>query len=300
MSFSIVRIRDDSSGGRRRNGLRRSRSALLAPAAAALAAGVELLERSRGAAAPHARCHGAPLTARAENQVGRQFPRLSGHDVDALIEVAWLMLITPVGLYPGWRDLMTATALQSSLHPRWGRRPGGGLLAAATSDRDLYEADSSPRRSPPSEADPAILAGPRGGGDRPRSDRIGFYDARGRAAHRPGRLRRDDNLVPAAFVTSMDVELEMSLVRRLSELAEADSEFDARFTVLVPYHFLYGPHGRDPRAMLFWLAATIDVRELDAGDEFDLRGRTSAGGTPRRCSRVARRASSWSGWSGRP
>jgi len=212
------------------------------------------------------------LARRADNQARGDSPRLRGHDVDALVETAWLMLITPVGLYPGWRDLMTATALESSTHAR-AQALGGAIDFArprppivdlaqagklAASVASLHEATQRSWRDRIHAEEGAT------------SDRIAFYDAVADVLVAQAGYGTDPQLVPAAFVTSMDVELEMSLLQRLAALAEEDEEFDARFTVLVPYHFMYGPHDAPQRAMLYWLSATIDARGLDFGSEFDL------------------------------
>lgn len=199
------------------------------------------------------------LSGKVENQLRRDKPMLSGHDVDGLVEVAWLMLITPVGLYPGWRDLMAAAALQSSLQSE-----ADGADRAIDFSRPrpaLRDVDEAAKVA----ASVATLASAtefswkeRYAGDV--ATRIEFYDAVAELLSAQLSYGDDQSPIPAAFVTSMDLELEMSLVRRRE-----------RFTVLVPYHFVYGPkYGTDQRTMLFWLAVTVDASEVEVGEKFNL------------------------------
>lgn len=268
---AVVRHRDELRLPRKAAAAASVRGVLLRPAADCLAEAVRRLERDRNSKLRSTLRSVEALAKRADNHAQGNSPRLRGHDVDALVETAWLMLITPVGLYPGWRDLMTATALESSTHSRARALDGAidfarprpsivdlaqaGKLAASVAS--LQEAT---RRSWRDRSDPAKAG----------SDRIAFYDALADTLVAQAGYGTNPQLVPAAFVTSMDVELEMSLVRRLSALAAEDPEFNARFTVLVPYHFTYGPRDAAPRAMLYWLSATIDARGLDLGEEFNL------------------------------
>ena len=269
---AVVRHRDELRLPRDAGAAADVRSGLLRPAADCLDEVVRRLKANRRSKLRSTLRSIEALAKRAHNQAQGNSPRLRGHDVDALVETAWLMLITPMGLYPGWRDLMTATALESSTHAKARAVDGAidfarprppivdlaqaGKLAASVAS--LQEATQRSWRDRTHAEMRAV------------SDRIAFYDALADVLVAQAGYGTDPQLVPATFVTSMDVELEMSLVRRLSALAAEDEDFDARFTVLVPYHFLYGPHDAPQRAMLYWLSATIDARGLDLGGEFDL------------------------------
>ena len=268
---AVVRHRDELKLPRDAAAAEDVRNGLLQPAARCLGDVVRRLKSNKRSKLRSTLRSIAALADRAENQARGDSPRLRGHDVDALTETAWLMLITPVGLYPGWHDLMTATALESSTHPK--ARGIDGAIDFARPRPPIVDLAHAGKLAASvvslQEATQRSWRG-RAAAEGAASDRVEFYDGLADLLVAQAGYGTDPQLVPAAFITSMDVELEMSLVRRLSALADEDEDFDARFTVLVPYHFLYGPHDSSHRAMLYWLSATIDTRGLDLGDEFDI------------------------------
>lgn len=205
----------------------------------------------------------AQLVDRLKNQVNDHFPRLTGHDVDGLVEVAWLMMITPHGLYPGWRDLLTSASFGASLQLQEGvaghaldfGRPRPAMRNAR--DAATLAASVSALKSASFQSWNDRLSEKKVGGEVP--PRLAFYDSVAELLISQLSYGSLGEPVPTAFVTSMDIELEMSLVRK-----------SQKFTILMPYHFSYGRRSGAQRAMLFWVAATVDPQQGHEGDELDL------------------------------
>jgi hypothetical protein len=206
------------------------------------------------------------LKTRLANTVEGRAPGISGHDGASLLEISWLLLITPIGLYPGWHELMTAVTLQSYAEvPSVSARLSPGLANPRPTVESLHHAAELAARlsSLRGATNASWQRSQRVEGGEPAVDpRTDFYDAVADVlAAQLGLMAPYGLPNPTAFVTSMDLELEMALVRK-----------GQRFTVLVPYHFLFAPGKRQPhRAMLFWLAATVQpAPDTEPGSEFDL------------------------------
>ena len=231
---------------------REVRSGLLQPAADCLDTVLALLDQAPDASLDHMKPVVTGLLALLRNVLSGGDPRLTGHDVDGLVEVAWLMLITPVGLYPGWRDVMTTTALQASLQ---GQAFGGQAgLDFAHPRPTLQDVDvAAPLAASIAALESATSKSWAARATGASSAQHAFYDAVADVLIAQRRFRQITLPTPTAFVTSMDLELEMSLLRR-----------GERFTVLLPYHFLFRGADSEQRAMLFWLAGTIDPVDDEA------------------------------------
>lgn len=180
------------------------------------------------------------VTAALTPLVEERASELSGRQVDAMIEVAWLQLIEPIGLYPGWRDLMTAASLavttgdDDQVDDRDFVRPRLGSI-------DVVEELQWPLQ--------ALEAATAASWSDEDSGRRRFYDA---VAETLIAQSEAEAPLAVAFVTSMDVELEMALARQ-----------GATFTVLHPYYVLHGHELLDgQRATPIWLAARVPPAEF--------------------------------------
>jgi hypothetical protein len=181
--------------------------------------------------------------------------RLSGHDISGLVEIAWLLMIEPGGLYPGWRDLMSAAMFASNTDPSTGLLD---LSHPRPALRNLLDATTHAVPITSLEVATTHSWRDRGNG----SPREAFYSGIAEVLAVQRSSGGSSDPIPAAFITSMDLELEMALVQR-----------GERFTVVVPYYFLYrGQRETNFRAMFFWIAATIDPPAGAADwEHFDLR-----------------------------
>lgn len=164
-------------------------------------------------------------------------PNLTGNDVDGLIEAAWLVMITPHGLYPGWHDTILQTALDDDVPLDFARpRPVlQGVDQADSLAAKVASLNSATNKS--WEERQASQTTPRNQ----------FYDAVADLLIAQHEFGNRNSPLPMAYVASMDVELEMSLIAKKQQ-----------FTVLVPHYLTYVTPQREQRAMFFWLAATIE------------------------------------------
>jgi len=167
-------------------------------------------------------------------------PNLTGNDVDGLIEAAWLVMITPHGLYPGWHDTILQTALDDDVSLDFARpRP----VLQGVDQADSLAAKVASLHSATNKSWEERQAGQ----TTPRNQ---FYDAVADLLIAQHEFGDSNSPVPMAYVASMDVELEMSLIAKKQP-----------FTVLVPHYLTYVTPQREQRAMFFWLAATIEPQK---------------------------------------
>ncbi|ABL80557.1 MULTISPECIES: hypothetical protein [unclassified Nocardioides] len=199
--------------------------------------------------------------------------RLSGRDLDVLVEIAWLLLIEPVGVYPGWRDLVASAAVQMS---------DGDDITSALDALDVRQ----PRlRVNSLESLSTIGSRLAGLGEATLSsfeekggDRHAFFDAIAEILKIEAERDTPQDLLATAFVTSFDMELEMALVRRRVD-----------FTVLMPYYYVHEASdgtAATQRATPLWLATHVKWSEVgfarvDAGDDSSLPSPVQATFTPR-------------------
>lgn len=178
---------------------------------------------------------------------------LTGDDIDALVEVAWLLLIQSVGMYPGWRDLMTAAALETSSAQSRKARP---RFTQARGALDLQQAQASLRKATEISWGTATSEP---------TERHTFYQSAAGVLVAQSELEIPSNDLPlaTAFVSSMDIELEMALLRK-----------GKSFLVLLPYHLVYGDDDESKRrAIPVWLGMKVTPpkslpKELDSLEGF--------------------------------
>lgn len=165
-------------------------------------------------------------------------------DLRLMTEVAWYLLTTPeTAMYPGWGDLLFKLMLVDDATDEASTRPWfRNLTAVGSQTRALL--------THPTNASWKA----RTGGTRPpdAAARLGLYDAVAdvlSAQAQAHSLSGNRKLpVPAAFVTSFDIELELALNDLL--------EFGRPIYVVLPVQVL--PDERSDSAKLCWLRGRID------------------------------------------
>lgn len=170
--------------------------------------------------------------------------RVSLRNVGLLSEVAWYLLMREAGVYPGWNDLLFELMLIDDRQQEASERPwfkNLGEVGEKTSSLFLRPTLRSwrDRAGPASRA-----AGAR---------RSEFFDAvaqllKAQALTRRGAPRGFEPPVATAFVTSFDVELEMSLHQQL----------DAGDRIYVVFPVQVRPNADSKQAKLCWLRAPLN------------------------------------------
>lgn len=161
---------------------------------------------------------------------------LTASDVEAVRELAWLLMMRAVKEYPGWRDLLTRLVLQRKENHDGRSRPSIPRIGSAATwiKAALEEATNRSWRE---------MNSLEAGGSR----RTEFFESVAQVVSDQAALASSNKGLPRAsvLVTSFDLELEMALVRK-----------GRPFTVLVPFHFVYGKETEaSQRSSLVWLEA---------------------------------------------
>lgn len=179
---------------------------------------------------------------------------LAVSDVEAVRELAWLLMMRAVKEYPGWRDLLTRFVLERSEHPDGRARPSvPNIGSAATWIRAALE-DATNQSWQEMNAP-----------ERSASRRTDFFESVAQVVSAQSVLAGSQHGFPRAsvLVTSFDLELEMALVRA-----------GRPFVVLAPFHFVYGEKAEaGRRSSLVWLQAefTPPTRGEALSANFDLK-----------------------------
>lgn len=203
--------------------------------------------------------------------------RVTSRDLGALVEVTWQLMIAPLGIYPGWRDLMTLSAFSSfenelehdfSVLDTRQARPRFETLSG-------FEPQLQRVRALMGTATKIAVTET---GERERTQ---FFDALARVLRLQSEYRTAAGSGPfvSAFVTSFDLELELALARQ-----------GADFTLVVPYYLTHGPSSESPEHIApIWLATHVKssevlIKETDGcwmSPEFDDNGQYVKGFHPR-------------------
>lgn len=181
--------------------------------------------------------------------------RVSAQRLRLLTEVAWYFLIRDTPIYPGWTDLLLRLMLAQSTgdQQRTPRRP----RPRYSSLQELADAARSVLVVPTERSWEATRAGTDDELSRQRLYRAAATTLWAQADAHHSRLDRSSDVPPtAAFMTTLDLELEMALTA---------TEPDRCFSVAVPVYVV--PHSDADEAEFCWLIGDIPpAPRRDLGD----------------------------------
>lgn len=169
--------------------------------------------------------------------------QVSLRNVGLLSEVGWFLLMRESGVYPGWNDLLFELMLLDDKRKEASERPWFmNLAAVGTKVRELFLLPTATSWRERAGASPTVSL----------ARRVEFFDAIAELLRGQANARREAQNgrrlpVATAFVTSFDVELEMSL--------HAVLEPERSIFIVCPVQVL--PDGDNSQAKLCWVRARL-------------------------------------------